>query len=153
MPRVAWRRVSPWGLAGVFLALWGWQALHEPPRRASVREPVASTPAPVDEAAAGLGEPGTQAPVPPEKEPSKQKTVAQDEPPKPFPGQLTPDAKGRCPGRKQFPINGGCWVEHPAKDAEECEENGYVFFKARCYAPALDTRRKPPPTSAPSDSR
>ena len=75
------------------------------------------------------------------------------EPPKPFPGQMTPDARGRCPGRKQLPINGGCWVEQMVKDAEECAENGYVFFKARCYAPALDTRRKPPPTSAPSDSR
>jgi serine/threonine protein kinase len=152
-PRGAWRILSPWALAGVFLALWVWQALHVPSRSASVQEPVASTPAPADEAAAGLGASGAEAPLPPEKEPSKQKVVAQDEPPKPFPGQLTPDARGRCPGRKQLPINGGCWVEVPVKDAEECEENGYVFFKARCFAPALDTRRKPPPTSAPSDSR
>jgi len=141
-PRMAWRLLSPWVLAGVFLALWLWQAL-----------PVASTPAPADEATTRLGESGAQAPVPPEKEPSKQKAVAQDEPPKPFPGQQTPDARGRCPGRKQLPINVGCWVEVPAKNAEECVENGSVFFKARCYAPALDTRRKPPPTSAPSDSR
>ncbi|WP_224243198.1 hypothetical protein [Hyalangium gracile] len=39
------------------------------------------------------------------------------------------------------------------KDAEACEESGYVFFRARCYAPALKSRRKPPPTSAPSDFR
>jgi serine/threonine protein kinase len=65
-----------------------------------------------------------------------------------------PNAKGRCPGPKQIPLNGGCWVEVvPSKDAEECEKNGLVFIKERCYAPAMGSRRKPPPTSAPPDFR
>lgn len=51
------------------------------------------------------------------------------------------------------PQGEGCWVEQDSKNAEECEENGYVFFRARCYAPAMDTRRKPPPTSAPPEPR
>jgi hypothetical protein len=38
-------------------------------------------------------------------------------------------------------------VELFGSDAEECEQNGYVLIKERCYAPALETRREPPPTS------
>jgi hypothetical protein len=140
-----WRPVSAALLTAAVLLLGLWHAVQ--------REPVASTPAPPNEATAGVGESGATVPLPPGPAAPRQKAVAQSEPPKPFPGQLTPDAKGRCPGRKQTPINGGCWVEVPAKDAAECEENGYAFFRARCYAPALDTRRKPPPTSSPPEYR
>jgi hypothetical protein len=100
-----------------------------------------------------LGEAGVEVQVPLVQEPSKRQTLSQETPPKPFPGQVTPDAKGQCPGRTQIPINGGCWLELSTKDAEACEEDGYVFFKARCYAPAMGSRRKPAPTSAPPDFR
>ena len=82
-------------------------------------------------------------------EPSKSKpeAIEQEPPPEPLPEQVRPDAKGRCPGRKQIAINGGCWVEYPAANAGECEQNGQVPFKGRCYGPALKSRRKPPPTS------
>jgi eukaryotic-like serine/threonine-protein kinase len=57
------------------------------------------------------------------------------------------DAKGQCPGRKQVPLNEGCWVELLGPGAQECEQNGYVLIRERCYAPALEARREPPPTS------
>jgi hypothetical protein len=40
-------------------------------------------------------------------------------------------------------------VEYPVSDAAECEQNGFEFFKNRCYGPAQDKRRKSEPTSAP----
>jgi len=158
-PPRPWRQLAAWevggarGLAAVLLGLWALLAVHAPLSSDSAREQVASTPASREGAEASLAEAGADAPVPPVQEPSTPETISQDTPPKPIPGQLTPDAKGQCPGRTQIPINGGCWVELLTKDAEACAENGYVFFKARCYAPALDTRRKPPPTSAPPDFR
>jgi len=148
-----WRTGSARVLAGVLLVLWAIQAVHAPSLSNSERVQVASNPASQDGGAANLGETGAEAPVPPVQESSKPEAISQDTAPKPFPGQVTPDAKGQCPGRKQTPLNGGCWLEQPTKDAGECEENGMVFIKDRCYAPALDRRRKPPPTSAPPDSR
>ncbi len=88
-------------------------------------------------------------PLEPEQRPSQPKGLRQGQLPKPRPGQLTPDARGQCPGSKQLPLNGGCWVEYPVSDAAECEQNGFEFFKNRCYGPAQDKRRKSEPTSAP----
>ena len=150
---VAWRVGSARVLAGMLLVLWAQQAVHAPLHSASAREPVASNPAPRDGSAASLGETGAAAMVPSGQEPSEPGALSQDTPPKPVPGQITPDAKGQCPGRTQIPINGGCWVEQRTNDAEACEENGMIFFKDRCYAPAMGSRRRPPPTSAPPDFR
>ncbi len=141
-------------LAGALLVLWTLLAVHAPLPSASARKQVASNPAsPREGGAAGVGESAAEATEPWGREFSEPEALSQDTPPEPLPGQLTPDAKGQCPGRTQIPINGGCWVELSTKDAEACEEAGYVFFKARCYAPALNSRRKPPPTSAPPDFR
>jgi serine/threonine protein kinase len=81
--------------------------------------------------------------------PSSEKTPTAQEPlPEPRPGQTRPEAKGRCPGRTQVLINGGCWVENPVMTAETCTENGYVFLKGKCYAPALESPRRPLPNSS-----
>jgi serine/threonine protein kinase len=155
-PRVqalVWRTRSAWVLAGALLVLWAWKAVHTPPPSVSEREQVGSPPGRAEGDTANLGETAPDATSPPVQESSQQETISQDPSTQPFPGQLTPDAKGRCPGPKQIPLNGGCWVEHPTKNAEECEENNLVFIKDRCYAPAMGTRRKPPPTSAPPDFR
>jgi hypothetical protein len=149
----AWRTGRARVLAGALLVLWALQAVHAPPSRDSDGVQVASNPASRDERAASLGEAGAATTLPLVQKPSKPEVLSQDTVPKPFPGQVTPDAKGRCPGRKQTPINGGCWAEHAAKNAEECEESGMVFIKDRCYAPVMGHRRKPPPTSAPPDYR
>ena len=88
-------------------------------------------------------------PLAPVQKPAEPKAISQGQPPKPIPGQLTPDARGQCPGSKQIPLNGGCWLEQPFSNAAECQQNSCEFFKNRCYAPAMDQRRKPQPTSAP----
>jgi serine/threonine protein kinase len=145
--------VWSWSIGGAcvlvvaLLVLWAWKSVHAPSPSASVKETVASN------GPTNLGETAPQTTPPPEQASSQPKTISQEPPPEPFPGQLTPDAKGRCPGPKQISLNGGCWGEYPTKDAEECEKNGWVFMKDHCYAPVMGSRRKPPPTSAPPDSR
>jgi serine/threonine protein kinase len=79
--------------------------------------------------------------------------LAQTFPAEPRPGQAQPDAKGRCPGGRQVPINGGCWLEQFQMPAEECVENGGALFKGKCYAPAPAPPKKPQPTSNPSEER
>ncbi len=102
---------------------------------------------------AGTASMGDTSPTTPRASPAhapEKKPVAQEPPPEPRPGQARPDQKGRCPGRTQVPINGGCWVEIPLMGAESCAENGYVFLKGRCYTHALALPRKPLPTSSPA---
>jgi serine/threonine-protein kinase len=67
--------------------------------------------------------------------------IALQLPPQPFPGQIRPDSKGRCPRRSQIPINGGCWVKILV-DKTVCEEDGYVY-KGDCYLPAFPPAREP----------
>jgi serine/threonine protein kinase len=83
---------------------------------------------------------------------TEKKPLAQEPLPEPSPGQARPDKKGQCPGRKQVPINGGCWVPS-SMPAEECVENGYVLFKGKCFGPALPPPKKPLPTSSPPEAR
>jgi serine/threonine protein kinase len=78
--------------------------------------------------------------------------LAQEPLPQPRPGQARPDEKGRCPGHKQVPINGGCWGELIPMNAEECAETGYVPFKGKCYVPAPAPPKKPAPTSSPQEA-
>jgi eukaryotic-like serine/threonine-protein kinase len=78
-------------------------------------------------------------------EPSGRELLAKDAPPEPLPEQTRPDAKGRCPHKRQVAFNGGCWVELAR---EECEAlNGYVY-KNTCYVPVIPPGR--PPTSQPA---
>jgi hypothetical protein len=136
-------------LATVFLVLWGWQSVQVHPEGAALEEQVASGPGRQDAGPADLGDTAAAAPLTSVHEPSKSKPggIGQELPPEPLPEQVRPDAKGQCPGRKQVPINGACWGEYPAANAEECEQSGSVFFKSRCYFPVMKSRRKPPPTS------
>ena len=84
--------------------------------------------------------------------PSEPKSISQEPPPEPRPGQTRPDEKGRCPGLKQVPINGGCWVENPSMTAEECKDNGYAIIRGKCYTPSLARPKKPLPTSSPVEA-
>jgi serine/threonine protein kinase len=79
--------------------------------------------------------------------------LAQQPLPEPRPWQARSDGKGRCPGRKQVPINGGCWLEQPPMSAEECSESGYVPFQGKCYLPVPAPPKKPVPTSDPGEAR
>jgi hypothetical protein len=67
--------------------------------------------------------------------------------PEPQPGQIRPNAKGRCPHRGHVVLNGACWWVPLAPDAEACEASGGELFRSRCYVPALP--RKRPSTAQP----
>ena len=67
--------------------------------------------------------------------------------------QVSPDAKGRCPGRKQVAFNGGCWIEQAPMTAEDCRAGGYEFREGKCYAPVLELPQKAVPTSDPVEAR
>jgi serine/threonine protein kinase len=106
-----------------------------------------------DAGTTALGDSSSTAPqtAPPSAEESA--PLAQEPLPQPRPGQARPDEKGRCPGHKQVPINGGCWGELLPMSAEECAETGYVPFQGKCYTPAPAPPKKPAPTSSPEEAR
>jgi hypothetical protein len=82
------------------------------------------------------------------------KPIAQQPLPQPRPEQARPDEKGRCPGNKQVPINGGCWIDvSSSMSAEECVGNAGLLFKGKCYLPAPAPPKKPVPTSDPGEAR
>ncbi|MFP2912311.1 serine/threonine protein kinase [Pyxidicoccus sp. 3LFB2] len=119
-------------------------------RSASVEGPATVQLAEQDEAkdggTAAVGDSALMAPVSPAQVPSAWSTIALELPPKPFPGQRRPDANGRCPGKVQVPIHGGCWIKIAA-DAKDCDKDVYVF-KGACYLPVFPTER--PATSSPA---
>jgi serine/threonine protein kinase len=146
------RAWGTWSLAAVLLVLGAWHLMHLHSQSASVPQQPADS-GRTEAGTSRLAEALPEAPKASSQPPAKQEAISQEAPPELLPGQLHPDARGRCPGRHQVPLHGGCWVEHPAKDAAECEEKGQVFIQGRCYARAFGHRRRPPPTSAPADSR
>jgi eukaryotic-like serine/threonine-protein kinase len=91
-----------------------------------------------------LGDTSMISAEPPEKAPSK-KVVALEVPPQPQPGQLKPDANGRC-RKGLIAINGGCWLK-ASVDLEICAGNGYVY-RGDCYVPMFPPTREP--TSTPT---
>ena len=93
-----------------------------------------------------VGDSVLTAPVSSTRTPSAWSAIALDMPPKPFPGQLRPNAGGHCPGKLQVPINGGCWLRLLAEPGE-CKEDAYVH-KNGCYVPVFPPTR--PTTSSPA---
>jgi serine/threonine-protein kinase len=94
-----------------------------------------------------VGESVLTAPGPATQTPSAWSPIAVDLPPRPFPGQRRPDAKGRCPGKMQVPIHGGCWIKS-GTNPKDCEGEGYIY-KGGCYVPVLAPAG--PPTSSPAE--
>jgi serine/threonine protein kinase len=149
----AWK---PWlavaAVAGFAMLWWNVAPVHAPPPRVSARPPSASAFQSPDAGTSALGDTSPtqpRAPTPPSQE---EKPVAQEPLPEPRPGQTKPNKSGQCPGRRQVPINGACWVES-LMPAEECVENEGEIFKGKCYAPALAPRKKAQPTSSPREAR
>jgi len=95
--------------------------------------------------AASLGERARNAPSTWAKLPDRD-GISEEFPEQPLPGQLKPDAKGRCP-KKQIVINGGCWFKVTV-DLGDCPGVGYVYQGA-CYVPGRPTGRVP--TAAPRE--
>jgi hypothetical protein len=142
-PRVPARAWKPWlavAAAGVYaVLLWNWQWVRQ---SSDSQVPEAGTTA--------VGDSSTREQQGVKPRSSEKRPVAQETPPTPRPGQARPDERGRCPVRKQVPINGGCWLEFSSMTTEECAQSGYVPFKGKCYVPAHEPPRKPPPTSQPA---
>jgi serine/threonine protein kinase len=135
-----WLALAAAGLAAVLL--WPSQAVHAPPEHVSASSCTSS-----------MGDSPPPAPQASARPPSERKPVAQSPLPEPRPGQLRPDAKGRCLVRKQVALNGGCWVEVSSMTAEECAGSGYAYSQGKCYAPALALPQKTVPTSNPPEAR
>jgi hypothetical protein len=151
---------EPWlalaaGAVAVLLAVLVWrsQPASVPPGPVFVNAPRAADSQAPDAGTSAVGDTsptGAQASTPP---PTEKKPFAQEPLPMPRPEQVRPDKGGQCPGRRQVPINGGCWLELLSTTAEECMQIGSVLFKGKCYAPILESPRKPQPTSSPPEAR
>ena len=125
-------------------AVWLWSS-NRVPRALNAQAPDAGTTA--------VGDTSPTEPQSATASPEENKPIAQQPLPQPLPGQARPNERGRCPGHKQAPINGGCWVELLPMSAEECVKSGYVPFQGKCYLPAPAPPKKPAPTSSPGEAR
>ncbi|WP_246357133.1 serine/threonine protein kinase [Pyxidicoccus fallax] len=138
------RRRWPWfaaaGLAGA-LALSAGGLLSERSSAKLATSHFAEQDETEDGGTVAVGDAALTAPAAPERAPFVWSSIAVDLPPKPFPGQRRPDANGRCPGKVQVVINGGCWTKLPV-DLKDCDDWGGVEYKGACYSPAL-TRQRP----------
>ncbi|MFP2905466.1 serine/threonine protein kinase, partial [Pyxidicoccus sp. 3LFB2] len=103
-----------------------------------------------DAGTVAVGDSVLTAPVAPENAPFVWTSIAEEMPPTPFQGQRRPDRTGRCPGKEQVAINGGCWRKLPV-DAKDCDEedDGFFEYKGACYIPIMLKPR--PATSGPAE--
>lgn len=70
-------------------------------------------------------------------------TLALDMPKGPFPGQYRVDKQGKCKGRREVPINGGCWIA--LKGEAPCGDDAYEH-KGTCYWPSMPAAKEPSST-------
>ncbi|MBN1204341.1 MAG: protein kinase [Myxococcaceae bacterium] len=141
----------PWlprlGMAAVLLVLgaWaGWVAREKTPKQAAAVMQEADGTRLEDGGPAGLGDGAATASAVASPTSAAPGVQAEDTPPEPLPGQMRPNAKGRCPHKQQVSLNGGCWVVTPLA-REKCEAlvgNGHMF-KGVCYVPVLLPGRQP----------
>jgi len=138
-----WLTLAAAGAGAVLL--WNAQSVHELLGQDSQAPDAGTTTA--------VGDTSPTEPHAPTQPATKKQPLVQEPLPEPRPEQARTDKTGQCPGRKQVPINGGCWVEQLPMSAEECAENGYVTFKGKCFGPAHAPPKKPQPTSSPPEAR
>jgi serine/threonine protein kinase len=135
-PPRRWRSWLATAAAGLVLAPWAWWATHGPPvHKPSLLTNESEAADQADGGTAGLGETAAStAPVEAATALSFQEVPAEAPPPEPQPGQTRPDAKGRCPHKRQVALNGGCWV---ALEPEKCEALKLSLYKGACYVPVI----------------
>lgn len=137
------------GMLAVMAGVW-WAAPGPMRGPRNLARAQASGPSQKEGDSAALGE--TVAAMAQEKPPSAltPEIVAEDPLPEPLEGQGVPDAKGRCPHKRQVALNGGCWVPQALSD-EECEALSGQRRQGTCYVPAFPSGRpRRPPTSGPT---
>lgn len=148
VPAVSAQAPRPWRLpllvgavVGVLLTVGLWP--REPVRSAPPVVWVEAEETELDAGTVGLAHAAVAISRSPEQSSSDWEGIALDMPQHPLPGQLRPDANGRCHTKGQVAINGGCWLRI-ALDADDCEEDGYVY-RDKCYVAVFLPSR--PPTS------
>jgi serine/threonine protein kinase len=147
-----WLALAAVGACAVLL--WHSHPVRSPPGTMTGNTPRASDSRASEVDTTAVGDTAPTVPGESTSPATEKKPLAQEPLPEPRPGQLRPDKRGQCPGHKQVPINGGCWLDvSSATDARACAESGYVLFKGKCFVPALTPSKKPQPTSAPAEAR
>jgi hypothetical protein len=150
-------RVRTWGgwpwltLAATCLAvaLWARQDPRgEPSEEPALAHAEASEEEAPDTGTRGLGEAAAATALEQAPAASVHEKLAEEPLPDPQPGQLRPDAKGRCPHKGQIALNKGCWAE-TSLDREGCAQLNGQMYKGLCYAPIIPPGRSP--TSSPTD--
>ena len=151
-PRVRMRSWRPWLAAsatGLALAVGTQWMTHggpaESPPTAQEEDSEEDPPAP---GPVGLGDATASVSTEDTPETLSSTVMAEDTLPEPQPGQIRPDAKGRCPRKRQVALNGGYWVAGPY-DRDECTEVRGRIYKGTCYLPIIAPGRSP--TSSPAD--
>ncbi|MDC0711421.1 serine/threonine-protein kinase [Stigmatella sp. ncwal1] len=129
-------------LGVLFVGTW-WLSRMPPSRPVAQVEAQEATEATVGLAHAAVTEPVGSTEVPPGWE-----GVALDMPQRPLPGQLKPDASGRCPGRNHTSLNGGCWRALKGGEDKCAEDENEYVHKGECYAPVFSRGRQPTSDSA-----
>ena len=148
--RKRWLALAAAGACAV--GLWNWQREPRPPAHLSASTQQTSD-AQAQEGTTALGDSATTNSQDTTAPATDKRPLAQVPPPELRPGQARPDTKGRCPGRKQVPINGSCWFESAPMSAEDCRESGNLLREGKCYVPAFAPAQKTPPTSSPAEAR
>jgi hypothetical protein len=137
-------RVSRIGLAAVALALGAgifWGVSRQAARQSFVPGRAVAPSAPADEGTTGLGDTASRV-TQGQPGASWPEAMSEDTLPEPLPGQLRPDAKGRCPGKQQVALNGACWLK-ASWEREECEVARGQTFNGVCYVPYIPPGRQP----------
>jgi eukaryotic-like serine/threonine-protein kinase len=143
-----WRRCLATAASVALIALGAWWVAPgrsaEEPTAVAHAEALEAGPADADRT--GLGEaaaPTATSSAPVLRAPE---VLAEEPLPELRPGQVRPDAQGRCPRKRQVALNGGCWLVTPL-DGEDCAEVRGSMFKGQCYQPSF-----PPPGRGPTSS-
>jgi serine/threonine protein kinase len=151
-PQVHRRSWGPWlaaAAAGLSLAIgmW-WMTPRGSVEGASVVQEESAEAEQPDAEPVGLGEAAASASTRDAPEALGPKVMAQDTLPEPQPGQARPDAKGRCPRKRQVALNGACWGKL-SEGQEGCADINGRMYKGACYVPIIPPGRAP--TSSPAD--
>ncbi|WP_225408821.1 serine/threonine protein kinase [Stigmatella hybrida] len=136
--------------AAALLALGIWLCAVTPqahPDHASAVTPEAGGARLEDGGTAGLGDEAVATSMETSFAPSVPGGSPEDTLPEPTPGQVRPNAKGRCPHPKQIAREGGCWVKM-VLNRDECEMLNGVVLNGTCYVPVPHRERQP--TSQPA---
>jgi serine/threonine protein kinase len=145
----SWR---PWlaaGASGLAVAIWArWTTPAESQEGASVAQEETAEADRPGAGPVGLGDAAVSAATGDSPETLGPKVMAEETPPEPQPGQARPDAKGRCPRKRQVAFNGGCW-KVLSEDQEGCEDLRGLMYKGSCYVPIIPPGRSS--TSSPTD--